>query len=259
MGQHGTVVDVKDGHGDDHDERQDAVVVIGNLAQEHGDTGAGEAVGHIGRDSGGPGGHRSQHAHGGGGRIDNVGELGTGDLVGLSDGTHHGADRQAVEVVVDEDEDAEQHRHQLRAAACLDGLTGPAAECGGAAGLVHEVDHDTQDDQEDQDGDVDGVDHADVFTGTDEVDNHLPGGEICEQQGRSDAPEEQGRVHFLADKGQRDCDHRGEQCPAGCLKAGTIVRQLGDDQGDHDDDKGNAVRDLGTFLFHNCDLPPQVW
>ena len=261
--EHGAVVDVQQGGDNDHHQGQDAVIVEGDLAQEHADTGAGEAVGHIGRDSGGPGGHRRQHAHGGRSGVDNIGQLGAGNLVALGDGTHHGAHGQAVEVVVDEDQHAQEHGHQLRAGAGLHGLGSPAAEGCGAAGLVHQVHHDAQNHQEDQDGDIVGDRVNQANTGAaisaDEVDNHLPGGEICEQQGCSEAPEEQGRVHFLADKGQRDCDHGGEQRPAGRLEAGTIVRQLGDDQGDHDDDKGNAVRNLGTFLFHNCDLPPQVW
>ena len=45
MGQHGTVVNVQQGGDDDHHQRQDAVVVEGDLAQEHADTGAGEAIG----------------------------------------------------------------------------------------------------------------------------------------------------------------------------------------------------------------------
>ena len=46
-------------------------------------------------------------AHRSGRRVDDVGELRTGDVVAVADRTHHRAHREAVEVVVDEDERAE--------------------------------------------------------------------------------------------------------------------------------------------------------
>ena len=256
VGQHRTVVDVEHGDNDDHDEGQDAVIVVGDLAQEHGDTGAGEAFGHVGRNGGGPGGHGSQHTHGGGSGVDDVRQLGPGDLVGLGDGTHNSAHGQAVEIVVDEDQHAQQHGQQLRAHAGLHGLLGPAAEGGRAAGLVHQVHHDAQDHQEDQDGDVDGVDHTNTLAGTDKVHYRLPGSEVSQQQRRDQAAQEQRGIHFLADQGQGDGDHGGEQSPAGGHKAGTVVGDLGDDQRHDDDRQGYAIRDLCTFLFHVCDLPP---
>ena len=256
MGQHRAVVDVEHGDDDDHHQSQNAVIVPGDLAQEHGDTGAGEAFGHVGRNGGGPGGHGSQHTHGGGSGVDDVRQLGPGDLVGLGDGTHNSAHGQAVEIVVDEDQHAQQHGQQLRAHAGLHGLLGPAAEGGRAAGLVHQVHHDAQDHQEDQDGDVDGVDHTNTLAGTDKVHYRLPGSEVSQQQRRDQAAQEQRGIHFLADQGQGDGDHGGEQSPAGGHKAGTVVGDLGDDQRHDDDRQGYAIRDLCTFLFHVCDLPP---
>ena len=250
MGQHGAVVNVQHGDGDDHDQGQDAVVVPGNLAQEHADAGAGEAIGHIGGNGGSPGGHRGQHAHGGGGGVDDVGQLCPGDLVALGDGTHDGAHGQAVEIVVDEDQHAQQHGHQLRAAAGLHGLGGPAAEGGGTAGLVHQVHHDAQHHQEDQDGDVDGVDHAHALTGADKIHHHLPGLEIRQQQGAGQAAQEQGRIHFLADQGQGNGHDRGEQGPTGGNEAAAVIGDLRDDQSDHNDRQRNKIRYFGTFLFH---------
>ena len=168
----------------------------------------------------------------------------------LRHGTHHGAHGQAVEIVVDEDQHAQQHGQQLRTGAGLHGLLGPAAEGSGTAGLVHQVHHDTQDDQEDQDGDVDGVDHADALTGADEIHDHLPGLEVGQQQGGCHAAQEQGRIHFLADEGQCDCDNRGEQGPAGTYKARAIIGDLGNDQSDYDHRQRNKIRYLGAFLFH---------
>ena len=250
MGQHGTVVNVQQGGDDDHHQRQDAVVVEGDLAQEHADTGAGEAVGYVGCNGSGPRGHGSQHTNGSGGGIDDVSQLGTGDLVALRHGTHHGAHGQAVEIVVDEDQHAQQHGQQLRTGAGLHGLLGPAAEGSGTAGLVHQVHHDAQDDQEDQDGDVDGVDHADALTGADEIHDHLPGLEVGQQQGTYHAAQEQGRVHFLTDEGQRNSHDGGEQRPTGGYEAGTVIGHLGDDQCDHNDRQRNKIRYTSAFLFH---------
>ena len=250
MGQHGAVVNVQHGDGDDHDQGQDAVVVPGNLAQEHADAGAGEAIGHIGGNGGSPGGHGGQHAHGGGGGVDDVGQLCPGDPVALGDGTHDGAHGQAVEIVVDEDQHAQQHGQQLRAAAGGDGLGGPAAEGGGAAGLVHQVHHDAQHHQEDQDGDVDGIDHAHALAGADKIHHHLPGLEIRQQQSAGQAAQEQGRIHFLTDQGQGNGHDRGEQGPSGSDEAAAIVGDLRDDQSDHNDRQRNKIRYFGTFLFH---------
>ena len=250
MGQHGAVVNVQDGNDNDHDQGQDAVIVPGNLAQEHADAGAGEAVGHIGGNGGSPGGHGSQHAHGSGGGVDDIGQLRPGDLVALGDGTHDGAHGQAVEIVVDEDQHAQQHGQQLRAGAGLDALGGPAAEGGGAAGLVHQVHHDAQHHQEDQDGDVDGVDHAHALAGADKIHHHLPGLEISQQQSAGQAAQEQGRIHFLADQGQGNGHDRGEQGPTGSDEAAAVIGDLRDDQCDHNDRQRNEIRYLGTFLFH---------
>jgi len=170
--------------------------------------------------------------------------------VALGDGTHNGAHGQAVEIVVDEDQHAQQHGHQLRAAAGLHGLGGPAAEGGGTAGLVHQVHHDAQHHQEDQDGDVDGIDHAHALTGADKIHHHLPGLEIRQQQGAGQAAQEQGRIHFLADQGQGNGHDRREQGPTGGDEAAAIVGNLRDDQCDYNDRQRNEIRYLGTFLFH---------
>ena len=102
MGQHGTVVDVQDGDDHDHQQGQQAVVVPGDLGYKQLDSV--DAVGlDVAGHGSGPGGHGSDHADGSGRGVDDVGQLGAGDLVGLGDGTHHGTHGQAVEVVVDED------------------------------------------------------------------------------------------------------------------------------------------------------------
>ena len=56
----------------------------------------------------GPGGDRGDHAHGGGGGVNEVGQLGTGDPMAVGDGPHDGAHGEAVEIVIDEDQNAQQ-------------------------------------------------------------------------------------------------------------------------------------------------------
>ena len=60
-------------------------------------------------------------------RVDDVGELCARDLKLVRDGTHDGADGEAVEVVVDEDDDAEQHGDERGAALPLDRACCPLA------------------------------------------------------------------------------------------------------------------------------------
>ena len=78
----------------------------------------------------------------------------------IRDRLHDRADGEAVEVVVDENQHAEQDRGQLRADAGLDVLRRPAAERLGAARLVHQGDHRAEQHEEDQDADVVGIRNA---------------------------------------------------------------------------------------------------
>src|SRR5699024_6183400 len=105
---------------------------------------------------GGPGGDGGDDADGRGGGVDEVGELGAGDVVLVRYGAHDAAHGQAVEVVVHEDEHTERDGGQLRADAGLDVLCRPAPEGRGAARAVHERDHRAEDDEEDEDADEEG-------------------------------------------------------------------------------------------------------
>ena len=97
---HGAVVELAEGERKHHDDGEDGVEVIGNGA--HKQIEAVHAVHKAGNGSR-PGGDRRDDAHGRGGGVDEVGELCAGDAVLVRQGLHHGADGQAVEVVVDED------------------------------------------------------------------------------------------------------------------------------------------------------------
>ena len=72
----------------------------------------------------------------------------------VGDGPHHGAHRQTVEIIVDENEAAQRYRSQLRAHAGFDMCLCPSSEGRRTAGLVHHADHRAQNDKKHQDADV---------------------------------------------------------------------------------------------------------
>lgn len=75
-----------------------------------------------------PRGNGGDHADGGGSSIDEIGELGAGNMMAIGNGTHDTADSQTVKVVIHEDEHAQQEGSEHGAAAGLDVGLGPSAE-----------------------------------------------------------------------------------------------------------------------------------
>ena len=129
----------------------------------------------------------------------------------VGDGPHDGAHGEAVEIVVDEDQDAQQEGGEGSAHLGLDVLGGPAAEGGGAAGGVYQRHNDAQKDKEQEDTGV-------VFDGGHQtvVDNHVQradGGKALREQSAYRDADEQRAVRLLGDKGQSDGDDGGHQCP----------------------------------------------
>ena len=222
---HRAVVELHEDERDDEHEREQRVEVIRNGAHEQV-----EAVvvlddaGHGGR----PGGDRRDHAHGRGRCVDEVGKLGAGDLVPVGDGQHDRADGQAVEVVIDENEDAKQEGSEQGTGAGLDVGLGPAAEGGGAAGAVDKRDHGAEDDKEEHDTGVvgNGGHHAVVDDGVKAGDRVEVGVKQCAEQ---DA-DEQRRVNFLRDEREDDGDDRRHEGPerkrhaaGGCDLSGALA------------------------------------
>ncbi len=121
----------------------------------------------------------------------------------LGDGPHHSAHRQAVEVVVDEDQHAQQHGQQLCGAPGLYGLGGPASEGLRSAALVHQIHHDAQRHQKDDDAHVAAVgQHGDdAVVCAHQRHNGVPWGKLGVQQSAHQTPQKQGRVDLLADQG----------------------------------------------------------
>ena len=180
--------------------------------------------------------------------------------MGLGDRSHDGANREAVEVVVDEDQDAQEHGQQLRGRSALDLFLRPAAERFGTAALVHQVGDDAQFDQEDDDAHIPAVaqnGQKTVIRAYQRQDG-FPGTELRIQQCSDDAAEEQGRVYFLADQGQSDGADRRKQRPERRSERSLIVFAYGSvrilhaqDGKQYDDAQYRyQIGSLGAFLFH---------
>ena len=277
MGQHGTVVDVQQRDNHDHHQSQQTVIVPGDLLDEHFNTADGIGIDVAGH-GGSPGGHGGDHADGSGGRVNDIGQLRAGNMMALGNRTHDGAHGQAVEIVVDEDQHAQQHGHQLRAGTGMYGLLGPAAEGLGAAALVHQVHHNAQHHQEHDDAHVVAVgQHGDnTVIRAHQRHGGIPGSELGIQQCAHQAAQEQGGIHFLADQGQHDGHNGGQQGPEGTGKRGRGLNQLAviqhfgsgnalkrdaeNDQQHDKDTQRHKIRYLCAFLFHYEILPPHdLW
>lgn len=87
-------------------------------------------------------------------RIDDIRKLSARNLELVRDWTHDRTDRQAVEIVINEDDNAEQSGQEECAARPLDGLDGPVAIGLRRAGTRDGGHEDTEDDEENKDVDV---------------------------------------------------------------------------------------------------------
>ena len=74
-------------------------------------------------------------------RVDQISQLCAGDLELVRYRTHNTADSEAVEIVVDKDQNTQADRRQLRANAVLDLRLRPAAKRRRRTGFVHQRDN----------------------------------------------------------------------------------------------------------------------
>ena len=133
----------------------------------------------------------------------------------FGNGTHNGADGEAVEIVINENEHAEQHGQQLSGTAGLNGFLSPAAECFAAAALVHQIDHYAKHYQEYYNAHVIAVrqNGYDTVVSANQFYYGVPGVELSVKQCAYQATQEQRRINFLADKGQHYGYDRRKQGP----------------------------------------------
>ena len=215
MQLHRAVVQLEHGDEDDHQQGGQRVEVERNRAEEHRKAVDVRALRNGGGDSGGPARDRRDDAHRSSGRVDQVRQLGARDLMAVGDRTHDRTDGQAVEVVVDKDQDTQNHRGELCADAGLDVGGRPLTEGRRAADQIHQGDHDAQNDQEYEDADIPAVsqlvDHAAVLVEQHGVEHELQIAVGVQQCARDNA-DKQGGVDLLGDECQCDGDDRREQC-----------------------------------------------
>ena len=161
----------------------------------------------------------------------------------VGDRAHDGAYGEAVEVVVNKDEDAQREGGQGGPHPGLDVPLRPPAKGRRAAGGVDQGHDDAQQHQEEEDAGV-ALNGGDKALGEHGVQG-LHGGEAALEQGAHQHADEQGGVGLLGDEGQDDGHHRGHQGPEGCIHAGDGVLAAGGECGDSEAQAGRNGQDQG--------------
>ena len=209
---HGAEVEVAQADHDHHDDGEQGVEVVGDGGHEGGKVAFKGAGGfQVAAHGGGPAGDGRDDADGGGGGVDDVGQLGAGDLVTVRHRAHDRAHGEAVEIIVDEDEGAQaaggEHGHAL----ALDALGGPVAVGTGTAGTRDGEHQRAQQGTEDDDVEIDLVHHGG------EGDLHGLDDQVARahaqaiDDGAAENTEEEGGNDFLGDQGQGDGDDGRQQ------------------------------------------------
>ena len=209
---HGAEVEVAQADHDHHDDGEQGVEVVGDGGHEGGKIAFKGAGGfQVAAHGGGPAGDGRDDADGGGGGVDDVGQLGAGDLVAVRHRAHDRAHGEAVEIIVDEDEGAQaaggEHGHAL----ALDAPGGPVAVGTGTAGTRDGEHQRAQQGTEDDDVEIDLVHHGG------EGDLHGLDDQVARahaqaiDDGAAENTEEEGGNDFLGDQGQGDGDDGRQQ------------------------------------------------
>lgn len=151
---HGAEVYLKQRDGNHGDNGEDGVKVIGYRLNEKD-----ESVLTLDEAADGcrPRGYRGDDADRCGGGVDEVGQLCPGDVVPVGNGPHDAAHGEAVEVVINEDKQTEEHSAELGSDAGLDMFLRPVTEGSAAAGSVHKRNDCSEENKEDEDTHVVGV------------------------------------------------------------------------------------------------------
>ena len=100
------------------------------------------------------------HMHIMGGCINDIRQLGAGNLVLICDRAHDRANRQAVEVVIHKNQRTEQRGRYQSGALTFQVAGGPLTVSAGAAGFLHEHNDHAQKDHEHQNGKIHTIDHC---------------------------------------------------------------------------------------------------
>ena len=172
-----------------------------------------------GDDVGPPGGDRHQHANRRGGGVQQIGQLGAGDLKAIGHRTADGTHRQAVEEVVDEEGEHHQTGQGLGTLAGLGAALRPLGKRPGRTGDAHQADEATQ--QQHEEDHVDAVtiertvDPEDPEHGIEHVMQGSKGRKLVEQQAACDYAHPQRHQDAAGDDRQGDGQQGGNDGPTG--------------------------------------------
>ena len=203
------------GHENNGKQRQQGVQIVGNGADEQAQAFSLRSNGGNGCCPGRNGGNDTDRS---GGSIDDICQLFPGNFELVGDGPHHRANSQTVEVVINEDQHAQNTGGDQGAALVLDPLGCPTAVGSRTAGLVDHGDHHSQQNQENQNAHVPAVadlgDHH--IKG---IQHHIPQTPVCVDQGACQNAHKQGGVDLLGQQGQSNGNHGRQQSHQGAIAA----------------------------------------
>ena len=156
-----------------------------------------------------PAGNRSDDAHRGGGGIDDVGKLGPADLKTVGNRLHDGTHGQTVEVVIQEDQAAQQTGAQLGGTLGADDSGSPLAVGFGAAGGIDQIHQRAQQEAEQHNVHIRFLEH-DIKGGENGTDNGIQtrGNRINNGAGKNTG--HQREEYFLGNQGKDDGDEGGQ-------------------------------------------------
>ena len=243
---HFAVIKAHQSQRDDEYQGQQGIEVIGNCLDEQLKARVRFALNATGNGSG-PRGDGSNHANGRGGRVNDVGKLGAGDLVGIGDGTHDRAYGQTVEIVIHKNQDTQQEGSDQRTCLGLDVGLCPTAEGLRATGAVDQSDDNAQHDQKYKNAGTvgNGGDQTVIDDGVYRTAEVVP----CMQKCADQNAHEQRGINLLGDQCQGNGDDRSKQRPCR-LRCAVFA---GGEEGN--DDNGKCRRENGdgddlACLFH---------
>ena len=155
-------------------------------------------------------------------------------------GPHNASHGQTVEIVVNENQDAQKNRRELRSHASPDVGARPAPEGRGAARLVHQADHGAQNHEEHQDSHIVAVGQH----GNDAALENMGHGSLkreagVEQRAHEDS-HEQRAVNLLCDQRQSDGHDGRNQRPEGGVHGRNVLSRLLRRQRRHGEQYGQA-------------------
>ena len=215
---HGAEVLLAQGDDRNQDQRQDRVELIGNGLHEGARVGALDAYclilgGDDVHDIHAPAGDGDQNADRRGGGVQNVGQLGTGDLQLVEHGAEDGPQDQAVAGVGEIDGQTAQPAGEL----CADGLCqligdGPGkGAC--AAGFFYQCHKAADDGHQDNGLGVAAAGHIHEQIVTERGLQRCPGVAVGQDQAAAEQTDEQRQDDVLGQKGQGHREDRGDQGP----------------------------------------------